>query len=192
MVELLVVVALIGLLVVLGSNDLRGAQRQQEFENFGRETLALAERCRWKAMNERKYAGIIFERAGETYVAVLYQDGNGNGIRLSDVQSGKDSAFYRSMVLERASGDIQAGILRNPDVTQIPPKTGTIDDPDDPIKFGKSDILSFSPNGDSSSGTLYLACRSQRQMYALVAYGATARLTLWKYSNFKWQTVGDR
>ena len=191
-VELLVVVALIGLLVMIGWNDLRGSERQREFENFARETVYLIEKCRWKAMNERTYAGIVFQKSGDAYVATLYQDGNGNGIRLADVQSGKDPAFYRTLTLQQASGDIGAGILENPLVAQIPPKVGTIDDVDDPVKFGKSDILSFSPNGDSSSGTLYLACRSQRQMYALVVYGATARLTLWKYSNFQWQTVGDR
>ncbi len=190
--ELLVVLALIGLLVMIASPDLRGAERQREFENFARETVYLVEKCRWKAMNERTYAGIVFEKSGDLYAASLYTDGNGNGIRIADVQSGKDPAFYRTVILQRASGDIAAGILQNPAVAQIPPKTGTIDDAEDPVKFGKSDILSFSPNGDSSSGTLYLACRSQRQMYALVIYGATARLTLWKYSNFQWQTVGDR
>ena len=191
LVELLVVLALIGLLVMIGSTNLREAERQREFENFARETVSLIEKCRWKAMNERSYAGIVFQKSGDLYEATLYQDGNSNGIRLADVLSGKDPAFYRTVVLQRASGDIEAGVLQNPPVAQIPPKTGTINDTD-AVKFGKSDILSFSPNGDSSSGTLYLACRSQRQMYALVVYGATARLTLWKYSNFQWQTVGDR
>jgi hypothetical protein len=94
------------------------------------------------------------------------------------------------MYLQRAQGDMEAGILDSP-VPEIPPKKGWLD-PVDPVKFGSSNIISFSPDGQSSSGTLYLACHSQQRMYAIVLYGPTAKLTLWKYFDTKWQMVGDR
>jgi hypothetical protein len=91
--------------------------------------------------------------------------------------------------MNKASGDIAAGIL-SASIPQIPPKKGFLN-PVDPVQFGKSNIISFSPNGDSSSGTLYLSCRSQQQMFAIVLYGATSRLRLWKFGNHGWQMVED-
>ena len=188
LLEMLIVLTLISLLVCVSTSNLMGAQRQKDFEEFAREVVALLEACRWKAMNERSYAGaIVTEQANVRYVS-LYLDGNGNGIRTADVLSGKDSKFRGPFRMDK-SGDIGTGVL-NASIPQLPPKKGYLD-PSDPVQFGKSSIISFSPRGDSSSGTLYLSCRSQSQMFAVVVYGATARLRLWKYSNHGWQMVED-
>ena len=187
--EVLIVLTLIALFVCVTTTDLLGAQRQRDFEHFAREMLALLESCRWKAVNERTYAGAIVEDVESIYKVSLYLDGNGNGIHTADVQSGKDSKFRGPFPLNKASGDIGTGIL-NDSIPQIPPKKGFLIQ-NDPVQFGKSNIISFSPMGDSSSGTLYLACRSQQQMFAIVVYGATSRFRLWKYSNYGWQMVED-
>ena len=188
--ELLIVLSLIGIFVLFYTSNLSGSQRQQEFENFAREVFQLLEMCRWKALNQRVYAGAFLQESGNVYYASLHLDGNGNGIRTAEVQSGTDFSVYGPVRLQKASGDIHPGILSS--IPEIPPGTGWLQGGSDPVKFGKSNIISFSPNGDSSSGTLYLACGSQQQMFAVVVYGATARMTLWKYNNNKWQMVGDR
>jgi prepilin-type N-terminal cleavage/methylation domain-containing protein len=189
--ELLVVIALVGIFLMVAAVDLSSSVRRKDFENFAQEVVELMERCRWKALNERRYAGLIFENQDDSFQVSLYQDRNGNGIRTEDVRNGDDVRIYGPVNLIRSSGDLQVGIL-NSGIPQIPPRAGVIDRPEDPIKFGRADIISFSPMGDSSSGTLYLACRSQKQMYGIVVYGATARLTLWRFSNHQWQMVGDR
>ncbi len=166
-----------------------GAQRQRDFEQFARELVALLETCRWKALNERSYAGVIIEERESSHFLSLYLDGNRNGIRTADALSGKDYRFRGPVRMDKDSHDIGTGIL-NATIPQLPPKKGFLN-PADPVQFGKSNIISFSPKGDSSSGTLYLACRSQKQMFAVVIYGATARLRLWKYSNHEWQMVED-
>lgn len=190
-VEVLVVLALVGLFILFTGTNWAGMQKQKDFEIFALETLNLFEKCRWKALNERRYAGAVLQRINQDYFAALYQDGNGNGIRRADIQSGVDPRFYGPLKLSRAMEDIHVGIL-NPQIPEIPPKTGIIPNASDPVKFGSSDIVSFSPFGDSSSGTLYLGCASQQQMYAIVLFGSTARLSLWKFSNQNWQMVGGR
>lgn len=191
LLELLVVIALVGILVVFSAPNLAGAQRRREFENFAHDVLRLLETCRWRALNEGKYAGTVIRSTGSTYTAAVYLDGNNNGIRLQDVADGVDAPFQDSVVLKRAFGDLEPGYLATP-VPQIPPKSGIITDTSDPVRFGRSDIISFSPRGDSSSGTLYLACHSQKEMFALVLYGATARFTVWHLKSNQWQTVEDR
>jgi hypothetical protein len=165
--------------------------RKKDFELFAREVTLMMERSRWKALNERRYSGIVFSFRNGSYQASLHADGNNNGIRTAEVNSGIDPLIEPPLRLTRSSDDIHAGIL-NSTIPQIPPRIGAIPQPNDPIKFGRSDIVSFSPMGDSSSGTLYLACVSQKQMYGIVVYGATARMTVWRFSNYQWQMVGDR
>lgn len=191
LLELLVVIALVGILVVFSAPDLAGAQRRREFENFARDVLGVLETCRWRAMNEGRYAGAVIRPSGSKYSAAVYLDGNNNGIRMQDIDNGVDAPFQNPMVMERALGDVETGYLSAP-VPQIPPKSGIITDTSDPVRFGKSDIISFSPHGDSSSGTLYLVCHSQKEMFALVLYGATARFTVWHLKSNQWQTVEDR
>jgi prepilin-type N-terminal cleavage/methylation domain-containing protein len=197
LVELLVVVALAGLFVLFAGPNLMGTLRNKEFENLAMEVADLFERCRWKAISERRYAGIFFEQPEPgRYRATLYLDANDNGIRKADIASGKEIRFFGPVSLT-PSPQIGPGTLPSR-VPEIPPKTGWILPGSDPIRFGKSDIVSFSAAGDSSSGTLYMACNSCNRMYGLVLYGVTARSTLWKYdaagssSNHEWQMAGDR
>ncbi|PWT91239.1 MAG: hypothetical protein C5B54_05670 [Acidobacteria bacterium] len=176
LLETLVVLALIGLMLLFAGINLFSTARQSEFEEFARKVYADLEQCRWKSWNERVYAGAVFKAQSRGFSVSYYLDGNGNGIRTADIDKQKDILYRGPLLLQEASGDIGVGTL----------------DGSDPVRFGRSDILSFSPNGDSSSGTLYLVCRSQKQMYSIVIYGPTARMTLWKFSNQQWQMVGDR
>jgi hypothetical protein len=48
---------------------------------------------------------------------------------------------------------------------------------ENPIRIGNTTLLSFSPAGTATSGTLYLRGRGNRA-YALVVLGATGRTTL--------------
>ena len=191
LLELLVVLGLIGLFVVVSTSNLTATQRQIDFDYFAREVVSSLEKCRWKAFQKRCYTGVLITQQPDNgYEFSFFQDGNSNGIRTVDIHQGTDASIYRAIPIRRASRDIEAAILKTA-VPEIPPKTGTLS-PEDPVKFGKSNIISFSPDGQSSSGTLYLACHSQKRMYAVVLYGPTARITLWKYSNQNWQMVGDR
>ena len=190
LLELLVVLALIALFVVFTTANLTATQRQLDFDHFAREITSSLKQCRWKAFRDRCYTGVLIGHSGNGYEFSFYSDGNGNGIRTQEIDSGTDPAFHRTVPIRRASGDMEAAVLKE-GAPEIPPKKGVLD-PSDPVKFGKSSIISFSPDGQSSSGTLYLSCHSQKRMYAIVLYGPTARITLWKYSNQKWQMVGDR
>jgi len=61
---------------------------------------------------------------------------------------------------------------------------------DDPIRFGTSNMVSFSALGTSSSGTLYVRGRNNTQ-YAIRLVGATARVRIYRFDwrSRRWQTV---
>jgi hypothetical protein len=64
-------------------------------------------------------------------------------------------------------------------IPEIPPRRGTISGVDDPVQFGRSDLVAFSPLGTASSGTLYVT--DGRELFGIVLFGATARVRVWRY-----------
>jgi hypothetical protein len=63
---------------------------------------------------------------------------------------------------------------------EAPPGTATLTAADDPVRFGRSDLVSFSPGGSASSGTLYVT-DGRQGFYAVVLFGPTARLRVWRF-----------
>jgi hypothetical protein len=107
----------------------------------------------------------------------LYRDGDGDGVRSADLASGVDPLVDGPFEIGRELGPIDFG-LPGP-IPRIPPAAGELN-PRDPIQLGSTDILSVSPLGSSSSGSLYLLGPDDRVLGAVI-YGPTARVRLWSY-----------
>ena len=71
----------------------------------------------------------------------------------------------------------------NPGTPAIPPDKGMLD-VKDPIKFGASDMLSFSPLGTATPGTFYLA--GEASQAAVRVTPGTARVRMMLCRNGKW------
>src|SRR3989304_10508258 len=99
--ELLIVLALIGMMILIAVPDLKGMERRRDFENFARETFDLLERCRWKAMNQRAYSGAYFQMINGNYFVSGLLDGNQNGIRQADIESGKDHRWIGPLLWQK-------------------------------------------------------------------------------------------
>ena len=64
----------------------------------------------------------------------------------------------------------------NPGVPAIPPDTGFLSG--DPIQFGSSDLLSFSPIGTATAGTFYLAGEGAQAAVRVTPGSARVRLMI--------------
>ena len=62
LLEMLVVLALLSLFVVMATANLSATQRRLDFDEFAREIVNSLEVCRWKALNERRYTGILVQQ----------------------------------------------------------------------------------------------------------------------------------
>ena len=60
----------------------------------------------------------------------------------------------------------------------IPPDRGTLSG--DPIRFGRSDILSFSPLGTATPGTFYLVGDGAQAAVRVTGGSARVRLMVWR------------
>jgi prepilin-type N-terminal cleavage/methylation domain-containing protein len=133
------------------------------------------------AVRANAQTAIRFESgpAGPSYS--VYMDGNRNGVLSADIASGKDRRIAGPLPLNGGDPDVRVGI--NPGVPAIPPDSGTLD-PADPIRFGPSNMLSFSPLGTSTPGTFYLA--GDGQQAAVRVTGMTARVRLMTCRGRRW------
>ena len=135
-------------------------------------------RIAWStAVRSGVYTGIRFERLedGRVFYSV-YSDGNVNGVRSADIASGVDTRIAGPYPLSGGAPSVRVGI--NPGVPNMPPATGELSG--DPVRFGVSDILSFSPLGTATPGTFYLAGDSAQAAVRVNGGSARVRLMLWR------------
>lgn len=136
---------------------------------------------RWKATSRQRYHGLFFERdAGGIWSWVEVMDGNGNGLRTSEIRSGVDPAVGELRRLEDEPGSVTLGFPGSGPFPAIPPASGAIGRTDDPVKFGPADIISFGPRGTASSGTVYLTDH-RSELLGVRVYGPTGRIRVWRW-----------
>lgn len=145
-----------------------------------RQLAATLSALRFQSVARGKSTGLLFEKRGEGWVWWEVGDGNGNGLRTSEVRSGVDPVRSGPHRLEDRVESVRLGFLPLASIPEIPPQTGTIADLDDPIQFGHSDLVAFAPQGSASSGTLYLT-DGRSVLYGVVLYGPTSRVRVWRY-----------
>jgi hypothetical protein len=135
-------------------------------------------RLAWStAVRSNVYTGIRFERLedGRVFYSV-YSDGNGNGVLSADIASGRDVRIAGPHPLSGGAPGVSVAI--NPGVPDPTPGNGMLSG--DPVRFGKSDILSFSPFGTATPGTFYLAGDAVQAAVRVNGGSARVRLMLWR------------
>lgn len=179
LVEALAVLLILGLAVGAGAAGIQSGLRQARLRAAARRMSVLVRWMRSEAVRGRRSVGIVFRRAADgTYRFDLHRDGDGDGIRSRDIGSGTDPRFAGPFSLRREFPGIGFGLLDRDRIPAVPPSRGSVGNRSDPIRFGRSDIVSFSPRGQSSSGTMYLT-DGRRRMAAVVVYGPTVRVRVW-------------
>lgn len=131
--------------------------------------------ARLEAVKQSTAVGFRFRPRDGSYDVGLYVDGNGDGLRTRDIGPGVDSLLGTTERLPDRFPGVDFGFLSG--VPAIDEAMGNAD----PIRLGTSDILSFSPVGSASSGTVYIRGRGQQQ-YAIRVLGVTGRVRLWRFN----------
>jgi Tfp pilus assembly protein FimT len=99
-------------------------------------------------------------------IAVV-EDGNRNGVRTHDIDLGVDRATEAPVYLS----DLFPGV----DIGLTPHTPGT-----DPVQLGGTNILSFTPSGTATSGSVYVRGRDGTQWVVRVL-GVTGRTRVLRY-----------
>jgi Tfp pilus assembly major pilin PilA len=173
--ELVVVCGIIGVLAGAGVPTFRAYSTRAYLTGATRVFQGEFRKARSMAIRGNVYTAIRFERHEAGADFSVYADGNHNGVRSDDIVKGIDRKISGPFPLEGHAPGVRVGIL--PDLPAPPPEDGMLKG-DDPIRFGRGDLLSFSPLGTSTSGTYYLV-GDGIQGAVRVTSRARVRLLLW-------------
>lgn len=141
--------------------------------------------ARFEAVKRSAAVAIRFVENTDGYWLRAYVDGNGTGVLALDIARSIDRPITSDERLDDHFPGVTFGIQAN--VTGLDP--GQPFDSADPVQIGPSTLLSFSPNGSSTSGTLFIRGRRASQ-FAVRILGATGRTRVFEF-NFgdgKWRT----
>ncbi|HVO11045.1 MAG TPA: GspH/FimT family pseudopilin [Vicinamibacteria bacterium] len=180
LVELLVVVAIVMLMAAVAFPMFRPMFADAHLVGAARTFCSKFRLARSIAVRRNVYTAIRFEPRGSEIWYSVYQDGNNNGVLSVDIGSGRDVRVAGPFPLTTGGADVRVAI--NPDTPAPPPDSGLLSG--DPIRFGRSDIVSFSPLGTATPGTLYLAGDSAQAAVRVV--GSTARTRLLVFRGGHW------
>lgn len=174
LIDLLIVLALV---VTLASMAVPVAAqaidtgRARHAAGFVAARLRLA---RMQAVQRTRFVAAVFQQTGDRWRFSICEDGNRNGMRTVDILSGADPCIEGPYDIE----DMFPGARVDVEATLAGPEGSAASD--DPVRFGASNIASFSPAGSCTAGTLYL--RSKRGVqFAVRVGGVTGRTRILRY-----------
>ncbi len=130
--------------------------------------------ARQQAVARTAAVGLVFDQVNGRWTVRVCADGNSNGLRRADIGSGVDRCFEGPDDLETMFPGVRMavdGSLRGP--------SGEAPSPD-PIRFGASNIASFSSSGSCTAGSLFLRS-AQGVQYAVRMAGVTGRTRILRY-----------
>ena len=179
--EMLVVVALVVLFSAVAFPVFRAYTAEMHLLAAGQEFRTQFRHAYSMAVRNGVYTAIRFERGGDGVRYALYVDGNGNGVRSAEILHGTDRLVAGPFPLTGRAPGVSVGI--NPGTPALPPESGLLEG--DPIRFGSSDILSFSPLGTATPGTFYLA--GDAAQAAVRVSGGSARVRLMVCRGGRWR-----
>jgi Type II transport protein GspH len=130
--------------------------------------------ARIEAVTRSASVGLRFEAAGSDYSYAAFRDGNGNGARAADVSAGIDSRLTAPETLGDRIAGVQFGLLAG-----VPDVDGDPDTGSDGVRIGTARILTMSPDGTATAGTLYL--HGRKGQYAVRVLGITGRVRVLQY-----------
>jgi prepilin-type N-terminal cleavage/methylation domain-containing protein len=181
LVEITLAVAVILIFGAVAVPHLRAYAVEAHLLGAGREFKGRFLRARSIAARLGVQTAIRFEEKDGVALYSLYVDGNHNGVRSDEIAKGVDSRIEGPYRLDGEAPGVEVGIL--PGLSEPPPDTGRLDTAD-PIRFGRSNMLSFSPLGTATPGTFYLA--GEGIQAAVRVTGGTARVRLMVTRGKRW------
>lgn len=179
-VETTIAVALVGVLASAVAPELRTWRARQAAFAAGTQLAAELEAARHAALSSRRAHAIVFRQRQDEIVRGLVVDGDGDGVRSADLISGVDFWRARSGSVEATHHGVSLGLADS-----VPPVPGGRR-PASSLPMAPTGILTATPTGTLSTGTIYL-CHVSGECFALRSYGPGGRVSGWQFGNGEWR-----
>lgn len=180
LVELLIVIFVMAVLAAASIPSMTSYLHERRLRGAAVYVRSLMRQARARAASENRYVGIVFDEVEGEPVMSVYGDGNGNGIRRADIRVGIEERLGEPYRLTDSFPGVHYG--NEPDAAS----------PNAPVfpglRIGKSKIVSFSPIGSCTPGTLFLS-NDYDLVYAVVLFGTTGRVRLARHLGGRWHAI---
>jgi prepilin-type N-terminal cleavage/methylation domain-containing protein len=175
--ELLVVLAVLALALASVGPPLAAGLEGAKAAAGTRAFVGRLHTARLEAIRRSTAVAFWFTRVGSDVTFQLFADGDGDGVRLSDIADGEDLPIEPPRRLEDDAPGMRFGLC-----AEAADAEGG-----DPIRVGSSDLLTFTPFGGATPGSLFLLGARDRQ-YAVRVLGQTGRVRVerWDSRNRRW------
>jgi len=129
--------------------------------------------ARMEAVKRSTKVACRFEPDGDDYRVGTYKDGNGNGVLSAEIARGVDTVVSAAVRLSALFTGVRFGI--GPDVPLIDGGFSAT-----PIRVSGGALVTFGPDGTSSTGSVYIR-GSRDSQYAVRVFGMTGRTRVFRY-----------
>jgi type II secretory pathway pseudopilin PulG len=187
LVELLVVMAVAATVVAVGLQPLFNWVAGLRVEMAAAEVAGALQMARLYAARSNVNVAVKFRTGADGAVTyALYRDGDGDGVRNRDIDRGIDPVERAPHPLARLGKGIRFGFP--PGKPPRDPSGRRLTRLDDPIRFNRSDLASFSSRGTATPGTVYLT-DGRYHLAAARVNNRAGRITVLRYDRVlgKWR-----
>src|SRR5687768_12354079 len=167
LIELMFVLGLVALLSAIAVPQMLGTIDRSRGSAAARFLAARLTLARTQATTWGRAVALRFEEEAHGIRFSVYQDGNRNGVQTADIQRDIDRQIEPAIRLSEHFPGVAIGLT--PDTRAR-----------DPVVLGRTNLLSFSPRGTATSGTIYVRGRDGTQ-WAVRVLGATGRTRVLRY-----------
>ena len=183
--EVLLVLALLGMFVAFGAPAFGDALARARAQAAAREMASEMARLRGEAIAQHRRVALRFARGAGGFSFGTYADGDNDGVGAADIAAGVDTPLGPTRDLPTRFEGVDFGLLDQA-IPGIPPSGTPLLPGSDPVRFGTADIVTFTPQGTATSGTLYIS-DGRDTIFAVVLYGRTGRIRTWRFDRTAWR-----
>ncbi len=175
LIDLLFACAVMLVLAAIALPSLQASRERDAVRMAARHLAVKLQHLRVEAVRRNRSVALRFDPDDLGRYAA-FVDCDGDGVLQTDIDRGIDPPLEAGGHLQ---GLFAAVALRVASTLPAPDGAGMIAADSDPVRIGNTNLVSFSPLGSSTSGTIYLAARDGSQMCVRLL-GATGRVrVLW-------------
>lgn len=181
LIEWVLVLAILGVFASLTFPDLFRLTRSLRVDLASRELQSVLRLARSRAIREGVKVGVKFRTDGKgRYSFALYRDGDGDGVRARDIDSGVDRRLEPPRELVHLGRRIRLGFPAGAAPRDPGDPSRRLTRLDDPIRFNRSDIASFNHLGASTPGSLYIT-DGLHFLSVVRVFGRTGKVKILRY-----------
>lgn len=173
LIELLMVVAIIGLFLLVSTPHFLSLRRQAGMRAATKELRGVISFARSRAIARGAHCAVKFKLIAGEWSYAIFDDGDFDGVRNDDINAGIDPVARPFTKVLPGLEPLRIGIpllgARDPDTN------AALTASDSPVRFNASTLCSFSPNGSGTPGTVFLT-DGVSDVGAVRVFGATGRV----------------